>query len=164
MGNFTTVNATKLVVGFGGSLRNKQLGVAAAQVVLATHDRRAKLIIYGFSAGGINGLDLCRALAASPLTVDVAVNLLVTVDVAAGSEFVDRTVPSNVGLNRNYFQTAPSLRGSRGGPAIGRNVENISKDNAFGLVVAPNTRHGTMQDLTRGEAGADMRKALNAPR
>ena len=164
MGNFRTVNASKLVVGFGGSLRNKKLGVAAAQAIIAVHDRNAKLIIYGFSAGGINGLDLCRALAASPLTADLVVNLLVTVDVAGAGEFVDRTVPSNVGLNRNDFQTAPSLRGSRGGPAIGKNVVNISKDNATFDSNLPNNRHGEMQLLTRPEAGADMRKELNAGR
>ena len=165
MGNLTTVNSDKLVIGFGGSLRNKQLGVAAAQAIIATtHDRRAKLIIYGFSAGGINSLDLCRALAANPLTADVAVNLLVTVDVAGAGEPVNRNVPSNVGLNRNYFQTSPSLRGSRGGPAIGTNVANISKDNAFSVFDLPPTRHGRMQDLTRFEAGNDMRKELTAPR
>ena len=165
MGKFRAVNADEpLLVGFHGSLRNKQLGVAAAQAIIATHDRRAKLIIYGFSAGGINGLDLCRALAANPLTVDVVVNLLVTVDVAGAGEAVDRSVPSNVGLNRNYFQTSPSLRGSRGGPATGKNVVNISKDNATFDSNLPNNRHGEMQLLTRPEAGADMRKELNAPR
>jgi hypothetical protein len=163
MGNLTTVNSDKLVIGFGGSLKNKQVGVAAALAIIATqHDRRGKLIIYGFSAGGINSLDLCRALNSNPLTVDVAVNLLVTVDVAGAGEVVDRSVPNNVGLNRNYFQTTPSLRGSKGGPNSGRNVQNISKNNSFGTFDRPDSRHGRMQDLTRGEAKNDMQSALTA--
>lgn len=163
MENLRTVNADKLVIGFGGSLANKQLGVnSAAVIIAAAHDRRGKLIIYGFSAGGINSLDLCRTLSTGPLTADIVVNLLVSVDVAGRGELIDRSVPSNVALNRNYFQTIPSLRGSRGGPAIGKTVINISKDGKFPFGVLPFNQHGGMQDLTRGEAGTDMRTALNS--
>lgn len=165
MGNLTTVNSSKQLFGFGGSLANKQLGVAtAASLIATTHDRRGKLIIYGFSAGGINSLDLCRALASSPLTADIVVNLLVTVDVAGRGEALDRSVPANVGLNRNYFQTIPSGRGSRGGPAIGPTVQNINKDGKFPSGVLPFNQHGGMQDLTRGEAGIDMRGMINSTR
>jgi hypothetical protein len=85
--------------------------------------------------------------------------------VAARKEFVDRRVPDNVGLNRNYFQTTPSGNGSRGGPAFGSvRVENINKDDKFPSGVLPPFKHGGMQDLTRGEARGDMQTALTAVR
>lgn len=166
MKGLTTVNSDKRVFGFGGSLANRQLGVlAAVGLIVASHDRRGRLIIHGFSAGGVNALDLCRNLSLNPLTADLAVNLLVTVDVAARKAFVDRRVPDNVGLNRNYFQTTPSGNGSRGGPAFGGvKIENLNKDDKFPTGVLPPSRHGGMQDLTRGEARNDMQGALTAIR
>lgn len=162
----TTVNSDKRVFGFGGSLANRQLGVQAAlAAILSSHDRRGRLIVYGFSAGGVNALDLCRNLASNPLTAGLVVDLLVTVDVAARKEFVDRSVPDNVRLNRNYFQTSPSGNGSRGGPAFGRaRIDNIAKDGKFPFGVLPFAQHGGMQDLTRGEARNDMQTALTAVR
>jgi len=109
----------KSVTGFGGSLVT-QAGVEQAfAIIQGVRDRRGKLIIYGFSAGGVNSLALCRRL--STRLPNIKVDLLVTVDVAGGRQtpFLDRSVPSNVLLNKNYFQTFPSLGGSFGAPATG---------------------------------------------
>ncbi len=147
-----------IVRGFGGSLKNKQKGVTTAAALLAVeHDASAKLIIYGYSAGGINSLDLCRILNPVGTTVD----LLVTVDVSGRGEVVNRVVPPNVRLNRNYFQT-DTLTFSKavGGKAIGRNVFNIDCNDRNFEVFTTKTRHGQMQDITRFEAVRDMRIEL----
>lgn len=145
----------KDVKGFGGSLNNKVLGVAAAAAMTATRDPRGQLIIYGYSAGGINSLDLCRRLNDFGAKVD----LLVTVDVSGRGEQVNRTVPPNVLLNRNYFQT-DTITFSRavGGRAIGgRAVFNINCDDRPFETFTKKTRHGQMQDITRLDAIRDMR-------
>jgi hypothetical protein len=77
MEDMRTVNSEKVVLGIGGSLNNKVSGPAAAiTFILANRDPRGKLIIYGFSAGGINSLDTCRFLNTGGIKVD----LLVLVD------------------------------------------------------------------------------------
>ena len=145
----------KDVKGFGGSLNNKLLGVGAAVAMTATRDPRGQLIVYGYSAGGINSLDLCRRLNDFGAKVD----LLVTVDVSGRGEQVNRTVPPNVLLNRNYFQT-DTITTSRavGGRAIGgRAVFNINCDDRRFETFTKKTRHGQMQDITRFDAMRDMR-------
>ena len=145
----------KDVKGFGGSLNNKLLGVAAAAAMTAIRDPRGQLIIYGYSAGGINSLDLCRRLNGFGAKVD----LLVTVDVSGRGEQVNRTVPPNVLLNRNYFQT-DTITFSRavGGRAIGgRAVFNINCDDRRFETLTKKTKHGQMQDVTRFDAIRDMR-------
>ncbi len=148
--------------GFGGSLNNKQLGVATATALLATEfDARGKLIIYGYSAGGINALDMCRFLN----TVGQKVHLLVTVDVSGRGEKVDRSVPPNVVFNRNYFQT-DTLTFSRavGGKATGGGIiNNIDCNDRPFETLTKKTRHGQMQDITRFEAVRDMRVELKKP-
>ena len=161
----------RTVNGFGGSLINKQLGVGVASAITATRDPRGLLIIYGYSAGGINSLDLCRRLNLFGAKVD----LLVTVDVSGQGEQVDRTVPPNVILNRNYFQTDTSILSTKavGGRAIGgRSVINIDcNDRPFEIIPSisfnnlevPNfkTKHGQMQDITRLDAIRDMRVRIS---
>lgn len=90
-----------------------------------------KLIVYGYSAGGLCALDFCRGLdlchkyytPSREFTSDedsvngrVIVDLLITIDAAAGlaSTLVNRVVPSNVSVNHNYYQTSSSLIGSHG--------------------------------------------------
>jgi hypothetical protein len=151
------------VIGFGGSLQNSRGVTQALAFIRALHDPRGKLIIYGFSAGGVNALDLCRDLANTSTLGNVEVHMLVTVDVAAGraTSSVNRTVPPVVRVNRNYFQTMPSLNLSRGDANTGRGVQNISFDERFSNLDFFN-RHGAMEDLTRAEAVTDMKRALNA--
>ena len=154
----------KSVIGFGGSLRSSRGVDQAFTFIQALQDARGKLIIYGFSAGGVNGLELCRRLQGS--LPNVKVNLLVTVDVAAreATASLNRSVSTNVLKNRNYFQTSPSLNGSRGAPNTGPGPhEDINFDGRFpGLGILTFGRHGGMQDKTRTEAVNDMRNALNA--
>lgn len=71
-----------------------------------------QIIIQGYSYGGVLANHLSKRLNKAKLDV----NLLVTVDAAAGPESsdVDRTVSSNVKKNLNYYQTTPSLIRSRG--------------------------------------------------
>jgi hypothetical protein len=49
-------------------------------------------------------------------SANIPISVLVTVDAADGplSNFIDRTVPSNVSVNYNFFQTTPSGIFSRG--------------------------------------------------
>jgi hypothetical protein len=142
------------VHGFGGSLKDKRKGVDQALTFINDRDPRGELIIYGYSAGGINALDLCRSLN----TRHENVHLLVTVDVSGRGEKVDRTVPPNVVRNRNYFQT-DTLTFSRavGGPALGAGAVNIDCNDRNFETLTTKTRHGQMQDITRFEAIRDMR-------
>lgn len=162
----------KLTIGFGGSLVNTR-GVEQAlnfiQTSLKVSETPSKLIIYGFSAGGVNSLELCRRL--NTTVPNARVDLLVTIDVASGptSDLLNRSVPDNVLLNRNFFQTAPSLNGSRGAPNSGKNVNNTNADSRFGRaldfipIIGKTERHGGMQDMTRSEAVFFMKRTLNEP-
>src|SRR5262245_14386477 len=70
----------------------------------------SRLIIYGYGAGGKNGLELCRAFDnfnANSATLKVTVDLLVTVDAAAWKQ--SNTMPRDLGKcvkrNVNFYQT-----------------------------------------------------------
>jgi RHS repeat-associated protein len=75
-----------------------------------------RILIYGYSYGGVMATHLSDRLKSAGLSVDV----LYTVDAAAGPETdeVDRTIGSNVKSNLNYYQTKSSgpfgLVGSHG--------------------------------------------------
>jgi len=158
---------THVVFGFGGSPINLG-GVMSAALLAAARDPRGKLIIYGFSSGGINALDLCRQLK----FVGTKVDLLVTVDVTDGSLLteapVDPVVPDNVDKNRNYFQrtisTIPIPRGIRTTPTKPDQVEQIDcTKRPFSKVPRPfggKNNHGQMETMTHFETIDDMRKAL----
>ncbi len=162
----------KKEIGFGGSLVTTR-GVEQALVFIRAMQKvsaaPSKLILYGFSAGGVNAMELCRRLAQQ--LPGVLVDLLVTIDVAAGrgTSSLDRSVPDNVLRNQNFFQTAPSLNGSHGAPNVGKNVSNTNVDSRFGRTldfipfIGKTERHGAMQDVTRQEAVFFMRRTLNEP-
>jgi len=78
-----------------------------------------KIIIYGYSWGGVLAQHLTDRLKVDGIEVE----LLITVDAAAGkrSNQVDRTVSDNVVENLNIYQRTPSLIRSHGG-------ENIADD------------------------------------
>jgi hypothetical protein len=101
----------------------------------------ARIIIYGYSAGGLNALDLARLIQSESTYYGfssrrfyevfrmegrmsretlgaVRVDLLITVDAASGptSLVVNRTVPACVRRNLNFYQTIASRIGSRGWP------------------------------------------------
>ena len=74
----TPAGSLKRAIGFGGTLiPNNRLGVDSAFTIINTlHNPPSKLIIYGFSAGGVNAQDLCRKM--SKELPSVKVDLLVT--------------------------------------------------------------------------------------
>ncbi len=157
-------NAELYVVGFGGTLKKKREVVTLASRVLSqNHHPIGKLIIYGYSAGGINSLDFCRFLQLAGQKVD----LLIMVDTAGKGERVDRHVPGNVVRTRNYFQTDTSLLASDsvGARAQGHDVTNINCDDLpfQNVVLAQKSRHGQMQDLLRARTLQDVRAELNRP-
>ena len=161
MENLTTVAPEdKVVLGFGGTTNNLAGVAAALAFIVGVHDPAGKLIIYGFSVGGVNALQLCRALNG---VIGSNVNLLVTVDVSGDPRKPPDSgaVPPNVNLNRNYFQVArfPS-RGPSGIKTFGGKVvvpidcSNDSFDNP------KKGRHGQMDEVTRNRAIQDMRTEL----
>jgi RHS repeat-associated protein len=101
-----------------------------------------KLVIEGYSYGGVLANHLSERLKAE----NISVNLLVTVDAAAGpaSKDVNRTVPSNVEKNLNIYQTEPSAIGSHGGA---NKAENSNKTKVANVDVTKYTnQHGKIDD------------------
>lgn len=153
--------STLKVQGFGGTLKKKKEAVTVASTWLGhNHDPFGKLIIYGYSAGGINSLDLCRFLQVA----DQMVHLLVLVDASGRGERVDRHVPRNVARTKNYFQTDTSALSSDavGGRAIGHNVININCDDLHfnNVALTGKSRHGQMQDLLAERTSQDVLEEL----
>ena len=100
----------------------------------------SKVVLYGYSYGGVIALKVSRELEKKGIMVD----LLVTVDVANGnqSDKVDRNIPNNVKKNVNYYQTNDPnddfegnvkevIINSKGGPTFlrGDNEGNTSVEN-----------------------------------
>jgi peptidoglycan hydrolase-like protein with peptidoglycan-binding domain len=165
---------------FQGSL-DVDKGMTAAQEFIVTElDRRpvGKIIMYGYSAGGSNCLQLCRALEAlngdrktanKPLIV---VNLLVTVDAAERTDHpkkVDRSVAGCVVKNMNYFQTQGSLLGgAHGGPnravpsavtgtsPIIKDIDMTSKLTNF----SKQSKHSQVEDMSLTPAITDIKTEL----
>jgi hypothetical protein len=129
------------ILGLEGSLPSKGGVQQGLKFISANFHPRGNIIVYGYSAGGTDALTLCRELEkqmgffglssgtlCDKATADsqakiqnfgkVRVDLLVTVDIAAGpgSARIDRVVPACVISNRNYYQTKESSIFSRGGP------------------------------------------------
>ncbi len=95
-----------------------------------------KVVIYGYSWGGVAANYIAKRLEKVGVTVD----MLITIDAANGqaSDQIDRTIGKNVKKNINYFETnkgnSPWERfiGSHGGANIGSlpdQVENIDESN-----------------------------------
>ena len=66
-----------------------------------------KIVIYGYSYGGVIANKLAKALNEK----NIPIELLVTIDAANGwgSDKVDRTISTNVKKNLNYYQNNPRL-------------------------------------------------------
>ena len=86
----------------------------AYDYVKANYEKGEKIIIYGYSYGGVLANHLSKRLEEEGYTVD----FLVTVDAAQGGprndSRTDRTVSDNVKKNLNLYQTDKSPVGSRG--------------------------------------------------
>ena len=92
---------------------DKATQVAYDYILEARKNSEGRVVIYGYSYGGVLANHLAKRLKED----NIDVNLLVTVDAAAGyqSDEVDRTISDNVEENKNYYQTEPSIIGSHGG-------------------------------------------------
>ena len=108
--------------------------------IKAAYTKGQAIQIYGYSLGGKVALDVARSLGAA----NIPISLLVTVDSAEGpmSALVNRTVPSNVSVNYNFFQTTPSSIFSRGDYNSGSGL--IFNYNLTG----PNITHGNIDEAT----------------
>ena len=91
----------------------------AYEYILDNYGEEGRVILYGYSFGGVLATHLEKRLSQDNINVD----LLVTVDAAAGpnTNQVDRTISENTEENLNIYQTTPSFILSRGG-------ENKRKD------------------------------------
>jgi len=85
----------------------------AYDYIKKNYKKGEKMIIYGYSYGGVLAQHLSERLSKDGVDVD----LLVTIDAAQGpgSDRVDRKIPNNVKENLNLYQTKKSPVGSRGG-------------------------------------------------
>ncbi len=97
-----------------------------------------KVIIQGYSMGGVMANHLAKRLQGDNIQVD----LLITVDAAAAFEThkVDRTISANVKDNLNIFQTTPSIVESCGGSNIAVLPAPTPKKTLFSEDPADNTR------------------------
>lgn len=102
-----------------------------------------QVIIYGYSKGGDLALQITRRLN----ELCVPVTALVTIDVANGwwSHLIDRSIPANVGVNYNFYQTTEgTIIPSYGGPNTGSGlIYNFD-------LTAPNINHSNIDEATKG--------------
>lgn len=122
-----------------------------------------KVIIEGYSMGGVLANHLSERLRADNISVD----LLVTIDAAAGpkTDKVDRTISSNVKKNINIYQTTESSVGSRGAPNIADDISKtqVVNNNYTGYCAGEdNTKveHSTIDDITESRVVKDIVDAL----
>jgi hypothetical protein len=103
------------VAGGTNTLNNNDLNEAtqkAYDYILKNYKEGGKVVIYGYSYGGVLALYLEKRLEESKIKA----NFVVTVDAAAGpdNKKVKRIVSNNTDENLNIYQTTPSGVGSRG--------------------------------------------------
>ncbi|MCG8474747.1 MAG: RHS repeat-associated core domain-containing protein, partial [Cytophagales bacterium] len=115
---------------------------AGLEFIESHSDADTTIIVYGYSRGGDAAVDLTDELDDQNREVD----LLFTVDAAYGPLSVvpmvspiDRTIPENVEVNINYYQTEPSRIRSRGDANTpserGTDVYNIEvEDTSHGAI------------------------------
>lgn len=161
-----------LILAMSGSLPSKLGVLKGLNFIIMNFHPQGSLIIYGYSAGGTDALTLCREIdkqisafglssgqlenkaTATALKnqgvedfADVRVDLLITVDAAAGpaSGAVNRVVSPCVLSNLNFFQTTASAILSRGGPnqAADNTRTNIDNEDLTGQAV-----HSTIDEFT----------------
>ncbi|MBI3684285.1 MAG: hypothetical protein HY235_28255 [Acidobacteria bacterium] len=144
-----------------------QAGLAA---IRAAFDPRGRLIVYGYSAGGYNALNLCRRIqsecgwynvssglgngaARGQYDVKVVIDLLITVDACLQRIHVTRADPAPpiVQQHANFYQRSdPEFQG-------------ISMEGARPNQIMPESRHNTICINTLPQVQAAIRKALDIP-
>ncbi|PJJ83511.1 hypothetical protein CLV57_0494 [Mucilaginibacter auburnensis] len=116
---------------------------------------KAKIVIYGYSYGGV----LANYLAKKLDEANVKVDLLVTVDAAngQGSNKVNRKISKNVKKNLNYFQKnkARSFLGRIVGSHGDKNIEStpgqvVNNDMSGAMYGGQSVDHSTMDEATEG--------------
>jgi len=149
-------------------INSKQEGIEDAfNAILKNYesDPTGKILIYGYSYGGVLANYLAKQLADRNIQVD----LLVTVDAANAwaSFFENRDVSSNVVQNENFFQENKNLFSdftlSHGAPNTNRsmatklNNHNMSKRKYNGKPI----NHMNIDDATMGDVVNAMTETLN---
>lgn len=102
-------------VGWTSTLSAGELDEATQEAydyVLKNYAQNGRVVVYGYSYGGVLASHLEKRLKENKIRV----NFLVTVDAAAGpqSDQVNRVVSDNTDENLNIYQSTPSKIGSRG--------------------------------------------------
>lgn len=103
-----------------GALDSAEMMESALTFVREKSNPKGKLIVYGYSAGGANALDLARELERRKQpSPNLVIDLLITIDAyRSGITHTDRRVPNNVARSINIFQKYAQFgTGSYGGPS-----------------------------------------------
>lgn len=169
------------ILALSGSLSSNAGVEQGIKFIRTNFHPASKLIVYGYSAGGTDALELCRQISSTlgyyrfstrtfatvfqmegrmntEVFGKVLVDLLITVDGASGpaSGALNRGVASCVVRNVNFYQGSRSRIGSRGGPNVatapwGTQVENTE---------VPGESHSTIDEATNPRALQAIRGAL----
>lgn len=165
------------ILALSGSL-SSNAGVEQGITFLRTYFHPAsKLIVYGYSAGGTDALELCRQISSTlgyyrfntrtfatvfemedhmntEVFGKVLVDLLITVDGASGpaSGALSRDVASCVVRNLNFYQPTRS----RGGP----NIANVPSGTQVENTEVPGAAHGGIDEETNPRALQAIRGVL----
>ncbi len=137
-------NSTVKAGVFAPGYRDKDAVSNAYNFLTKNHSKGDKIVIYGYSHGGVAAENLTEKLKAGGYDVD----LLITVDAAYGpvSGSLDRDISDNVGINVNEYQTTNSPIGSRGDKNSGSSSTQIFNINVGDLV--DDVTHGNIDEAT----------------
>ncbi|MCD7936234.1 MAG: DUF6443 domain-containing protein, partial [Tannerellaceae bacterium] len=114
-----------------------------------------RIFIQGYSYGGVMANHLAKRLQEAGLDVE----LLITVDAAASkySDQIDRTVPSNVKTNINYFQTKESGIKSKGDKNV---AQDETKTNVYNINISNYGEHGELNEITKSSTAYWLKEYL----
>lgn len=157
-------------------------GTQAVNWIRQNFNPFGRVIVYGYSAGGVEAMEACREISrlfsiydfsARQLTDRiitghaagrVRIDLLVTVDPAFGifSSQINRSVPPSVRLNLNYYQTTSSNIGSYGGPNQAIDAARTRVVNENLTARRPGITHSDIDEVTNQRVLAAIRHELSA--
>ncbi|OGU56795.1 MAG: hypothetical protein A2X64_07450 [Ignavibacteria bacterium GWF2_33_9] len=110
------------------------------------------IIIYGYSAGGVAAMNLCKELEKDNLKV----NLLITVDAAFSifSPIISREVSENVELNLNFYQTTLSKILSRGDANYTKGKQTFIKN------IKKGSSHSDIDESTQNQVESEIESII----
>jgi RHS repeat-associated protein len=119
----------------------------AFDFVVKNYTKGEKVILYGYSNGGDFAVELASKLKGEGIDVD----LLITVDAADGplmGTTVDHSIPDNVKVNVNEYQTTNSSIGSRGD---GNTADDATKTKVINsnLTNVKGVNHGSIDEIAK---------------